>query len=110
MRIYGTIQARPAEVFAASEAVLLLSASGGPYDLSAFARVKGPIASTGRGRPGRVLGAEGAPRAAPGRPGGLGAGQALSPRAAGEGLSRQELRQRVTDPAAEKVTKIKPGR
>jgi hypothetical protein len=29
-------------VFAASEAALLLSASDGPYDVPAFARVKGP--------------------------------------------------------------------
>jgi transposase len=39
MRIHGTIQARPAEVFAAHEAHLLLPVPG-PYDVPVFSRVK----------------------------------------------------------------------
>jgi Mu transposase-like protein len=39
MRIHGTIQARPAEVFAAHEAAVLLPLSL-PYDVPVFARVK----------------------------------------------------------------------
>jgi transposase len=40
MRIHGTIQARPAEVFAACEAHLLLPVPGAAYDVPAFTRVK----------------------------------------------------------------------
>jgi transposase len=40
MRIHGTTFARPAEVFAASEAHLLLPAPGGRYDMPSFTRVK----------------------------------------------------------------------
>jgi transposase len=40
MRIHGTTCARPAEVFAASEAPLLLAAPGEPYDVPVFTRVK----------------------------------------------------------------------
>jgi hypothetical protein len=40
MRIHGTIQARPAEVFAEREAHLLLPLPGARYDVPVFARVK----------------------------------------------------------------------
>jgi transposase len=40
MRIHGTIQARPAEVFAAAEAHLLLPAPEHVYDVPVFTRVK----------------------------------------------------------------------
>jgi hypothetical protein len=40
MRIHGTIQARPAEVFAACEAAALLPLPDRPYDVPVFAKVK----------------------------------------------------------------------
>lgn len=39
-RIHGTIQARPAQVFATYEAAVLLALPGGPYDVPVFTKVK----------------------------------------------------------------------
>ena len=80
MRIHGTTAARPAEMFAELEAACLLPVPP-PYDVPVFTRVKVHRDFHVEVATRAVLGARAADRAAPGRPRGLRAGQAL--RAAG---------------------------
>ena len=82
MRIHGTIQARPAEVFAGYEAGALLPLSL-PYDVPVFTRVK--VHRDFHVEVGRALysAPEGVPGLPPGRPRRLRAGQAVPSRPAG---------------------------
>ena len=80
-RIHGTIQARPAEVFAEREAGLLLPRPD-RYDVPLFSAGEGAPRLPRRGSPVALLGPVSLPGPAPGRPRRLGAGEAVSPRAA----------------------------
>jgi hypothetical protein len=84
LRIHGTIQARPVEVFAEHEAGALLAVPP-PYDVPIFKTVKvhrDYHVEIGRGT---VLGSESLHWTVPGCPGGLGVGEVVPPRSVGQG-------------------------
>ncbi|MBV9729081.1 MAG: transposase [Pseudonocardiales bacterium] len=84
LRVHGSIQARPAEVFAECEAGVLLAAPEA-YDVPVFTRIKVHRDFPRRARQGAVFSTEGLPRPAPGCAGGLGPGQAVPSGTAGQG-------------------------
>ena len=87
MRVHGTTQRRPVEVFAAEEQPRLLPAPTAVYDVPIYATAEGASGPSRRGRQGALLGA-GQPDRRPGRgPRRPSAGADLPPRPAGQGPS-----------------------
>ena len=98
LRVHGTHAQRPAELFAVAEAGRLLPGPGRPLRRADLRHPEGGPRPPCRGRPRALLGARRADRAAGGRARGLGPGEDLQPRAAGQDPPAQAARRALHRP------------